>query len=96
MGINVSKHMGNLMDYLVQTPHQLQDQLRALRRAKGLTQKQLSVMLGVDQTRISDIENKPGAVNVAQFLRLLAALDVRIVLSSHPILPAASNKLPPR
>lgn len=96
MGINVFKHMSNFMDYVVQTPHQLQDHLRALRRAKGLTQKQLSVILGVDQTRISDIENKPGAVNVAQLLRLLAALDVRIVLSSRPILPAPPNKLPLR
>jgi len=83
------------MDYLVQMPGQLQDHLRALRRSKGLTQKQLSVMMGVDQTRISDIENKPGAVNVAQLLRLLAVLDVQVVLRTPPIVPAARAKLPP-
>jgi HTH-type transcriptional regulator/antitoxin HipB len=68
------------MDYVLQTPDQLGDHLRALRKAKGLTQRQLSVLLEVDQARISDIEKDPGAVNVAQFFRLLTALGAQAVL----------------
>ncbi len=72
------------MDYLLQTPDQLGDHLRALRKAKGLTQRQLSVLLGVDQARISDIEKNPGATSVAQFVRLLAALGAQAVLRTPP------------
>ena len=73
------------MDYVLQTPNQLGDHLRALRKAKGLTQRQLSVLLGVDQARISDIEKDPGAVNVAQFFRLLTALGAQAVLRTSPV-----------
>ena len=83
------------MDYVLQTAGQLEQHLRSLRKAKGLTQEQLSGVLGVDQTRISDIENNPGAVNIAQLVRLLSALDVQVVLRTPAILPAPSNKLPP-
>ena len=72
------------MDYLLQTPDQLRDHLRALRKAKGVTQQQLSVLLGVDQARISDIEKNPGATNVAQFIRLLTALGAQAVLRIPP------------
>jgi HTH-type transcriptional regulator/antitoxin HipB len=68
------------MDYILQNPSQLGDHVRALRKAKGLTQKQLSVLLGVDQTRISDIEKHTVTVNVGQLLRLLTALDAQVVL----------------
>jgi HTH-type transcriptional regulator / antitoxin HipB len=72
------------MDYVLQTSDQLGDHLRALRKAKGLTQRQLAVLLEVDQARISDIEKDPGAVNVAQFFRLLTALGAQAVLRIPP------------
>jgi HTH-type transcriptional regulator / antitoxin HipB len=82
------------MDCLLENAAELRHHLRALRKAKRLTQKQLSVLLGVDQTRISDIEKNPGAVNIAQLVQLLTTLDAQVVLRT-PILPAPSNKLPP-
>jgi HTH-type transcriptional regulator/antitoxin HipB len=80
------------MDYILQNPSQLGDHIRALRKAKGLTQKQLSVLLGVDQTRISDIERHPVTVNVAQLVRLLTALDAQVVLRAPPIASAPLKK----
>ena len=82
------------MDYPLQTSDQLRDHLRALRKARGLTQKQVSVLLGLDQARISDIENRPGAVSVAQVIQLLTALGAQVVLRIAPIAPGSLQPLP--
>ncbi len=63
------------MIYLIQTPTQLAAHLRALRTAKGWSQTQLGVKLGLSQTRIARIEKDPLAVSVAQILKILSALD---------------------
>lgn len=68
------------MDYPIRFPDQMRQQLRALRKAKGLTQAQLGKLLGVGQVRIAEIEKNPSAVSVAQLFKLLAALDVHLVL----------------
>jgi HTH-type transcriptional regulator/antitoxin HipB len=68
------------MDYPIRFPEQIRQQLRALRKTKGLTQTQLGKLLGVGQVRIADIEKDPAAVSVAQLFRLLTALDAHIVL----------------
>jgi HTH-type transcriptional regulator/antitoxin HipB len=68
------------MDYPIRFPDQIRQQLRALRRARGLTQAQLGKLLGVGQVRIADIEKAPSAISVAQLFKLLAALDAHIVL----------------
>ena len=79
------------MDYLIQTDGQLSAHLRALRKARGLSQVQLGAALGVGQTRIARIERDPTAVSVEQFLALLGALGVQLVLRSD----AASSKSAP-
>lgn len=68
------------MDYAIQTPRQLSAQLRALRKARGLSQAALGETLGVGQTRIARIEGKPTAVSVEQLIELLAVLGVQLVL----------------
>ena len=68
------------MDYPIQSPGQLSAHLRALRKSRGLNQAQLGAVLGVGQTRIARIERDPGAVSVEQFLGLLGALGVQMVL----------------
>lgn len=68
------------MDYLIQSPGQLSSHLRALRKAKGLSQQQLGAMLGVGQTRIARIENDPKSISVDQFLGMLSALGVHMIL----------------
>jgi len=68
------------MDYPIQSPGQLSAHLRSLRKSRGLNQVQLGAMLGVGQTRIARIERDPTAVSVEQFLALLGALGVQMVL----------------
>lgn len=70
-----------IVDYVVQVPSQLSDHLRALRKAKGLSQKQLGELVGVNQARIAKIENNATSISVDQLLKILATLGVRMVLS---------------
>ena len=68
------------MDYPIQSAGQLSAHLRSLRKARGLNQVQLGAVLGVGQARIARIERDPTAVSVEQFLDLLGALGVQMVL----------------
>lgn len=78
------------MSQTIQTPAQLSVHLRALRKAKGLSQVQLGALLGLGQTRIARIEKDPASISVAQLLKVLATLDVRISLNSNEAaLPAS-------
>ena len=70
------------MDYPIQLPGQLSAHLRSLRKSRGLSQAQLGAVLGVGQARIARIERDPTAVSVEQFLGLLGALGVQMVLRS--------------
>jgi HTH-type transcriptional regulator/antitoxin HipB len=67
-------------DYPIQSPGQLASHLRALRKVRGLSQAQLGSLLGVGQTRVARIEREPTSVSVAQFLEMLNALAVEMVL----------------
>ena len=79
------------MDYPIQSPGQLSAHLRSLRKARGLNQVQLGAALGVGQARIARIERDPAAVSVEQFLDLLGALGVQMVLrATGPRTPATS------
>lgn len=64
----------------LQTPAQLSDHLRSLRKSRGLTQADLGELVGLDQTRIAKIERDPRLVSVGQLMQLLAALRVRLLL----------------
>jgi HTH-type transcriptional regulator / antitoxin HipB len=79
------------MDYFLQTPAQLSSHLRALRKAKGLSQAQLGALLGLDQTRIARIERNPAVVSIDQLFRVLSALGVRLVLRPAEEVAVASR-----
>lgn len=66
------------MSFPIQTPSQLPAHLRALRTAKGWSQAQLGVKLGLSQARIARIEKDPLNVSVGQFLKVLSALDAKM------------------
>ncbi len=67
--------------YPVQTSAQLSVHIKSLRKARGLTQAALGERIGVRQVRIADIEKNPGAVSLDQLLRILHALDARLLLA---------------
>ena len=77
------------MDYPIQSPGQLSSHLRSLRKSRGFNQAQLGAALGVGQTRIARIERDPPAVSVEQFLALLGALGVQMVLRSNGLTSVA-------
>jgi HTH-type transcriptional regulator/antitoxin HipB len=65
---------------LLQTPAQLPQHLKALRKHRGLTQVQLASRLGIKQARYAFIESHPDTVSAAQLLDVFAALGVDILL----------------
>ncbi len=82
------------MDYLLQTPGQLAGHLRALRRATGLSQKELGERLGIGQSRITRIERDPLRVNFQQLQDYLNALGVQVVLRAPEGLGRTSTESP--
>lgn len=86
------------MDYPILLPDQLKSHLKSLRKARGLTQLQFGRMLGLGQVRIAEIEANPAAIGVDQLFKLLAALNVAVVLREgavvdvSPSAPKAAHK----
>jgi HTH-type transcriptional regulator/antitoxin HipB len=68
------------MDFTINLTSQLRVHLRALRKARGLTQTALGQQLGVGQARIAEIENNPGVVSVDQLMKVLSVLRASLVL----------------
>lgn len=73
------------MDFPIHLPSQLREHLRALRKARGLTQVALGQLLGVGQARIAEIESNPGVVSVDQLMKVLSVLHVSLVLRDDEI-----------
>ena len=84
------------MDYPIRFPDQIRQQLRALRKTKGLTQAELGKLLGVGQVRIAEIESDPSVVSVAQLFKLLTALDAHIVLRDSRPDDTSGSGTPPK
>ena len=81
------------MNYLLQTPAQLAKHLPSLRNARHLTQAQLGMLVGLDQTRIAKIESDPRRVSVGHLFKVLSALGVQVQLLCNEADPAP--KAPP-
>ena len=75
--------------YPVQSPTQLATCLRALRKARHLTQAELGLLLGVSRARVSEIERDPSQLGFSQLQRILHLLGCGLVIEPHgPELPA--------
>jgi HTH-type transcriptional regulator/antitoxin HipB len=79
------------MSYEIITTAQLAAHMRSLRRAQELTQSALGARVGLSQSRIGKIERRPAQVSVGELLRVLAALDVRVVLQPARTASAAAK-----
>jgi HTH-type transcriptional regulator/antitoxin HipB len=64
----------------IRTAKDLGAAIKQARAKRGLTQTELAQILGIDQARISTIERGSPGVSVGAILRILAALDARIVI----------------
>ncbi len=84
------------MNILLHSPIQLSAHLKSLRQSQKLTQAQLGTRIGVKQARIADIEKNPGNVSVAQLMKILHALDARLLLAApQPSATAVTAQEPP-
>ncbi|HMS05245.1 MAG TPA: helix-turn-helix domain-containing protein [Burkholderiaceae bacterium] len=79
------------MDFPIHLTSQLREHLRALRKARGLTQAALGRLIGVGQARIAEIESNPGAVSVDQLMKVVSALRASLVLRDD-VLDATANR----
>lgn len=77
--------------YRITAVGQLSTHLAAFRRAAGLTQAELAQRLGVSHSRISQIETAPDRVTVGQFLTVLRALRVEMLLGRRDTSRPAAN-----
>ncbi|HVT92612.1 MAG TPA: helix-turn-helix domain-containing protein [Bryobacteraceae bacterium] len=68
------------MDYPIKTPTQLGAVLKGFRRDQKFTQADLGARVGLPQNAISDIESSPDRSSLARVFKLLAALDLDLVI----------------
>lgn len=76
---------------VVANSQQLGAHVRALRKARGLTQTDVARMLGVSKMRVATIEKDVGRVATATVLGLIQLLGGAVRLD----LPDAGNEAPP-
>ncbi len=72
------------MEYALRIAGQLRQQLRSLRKTRGLSQVALGGLLGVTQRRIAEIEANPAVVSIAQITRILGVLGAELVVRETP------------
>ncbi len=73
--------MRSNMQQLMISPKALGVLLRDLRKQKGLTQAELGRKVGLDQKKVSLMENGNPNMRVASLFRLLSALDYGLVVA---------------
>lgn len=68
------------MDYSIHTASQLGVALKSRRKVSGLTQAKAAQKVGLLPKTISALESHPETSSVESFLKLIAALDLELVL----------------
>lgn len=68
----------------------LRGRLRGLRVARGLSQRELGLLLGVNQKRVARIEAAPELASLGQVRRLLTLLGARMEIVESVPVPEAS------
>ena len=69
-----------MSDFSIKTPQQLGSVLKGFRRDKGLTQETVGAKVGLAQKAVSKLELDPGTAGLNQVFKLLAALDLELVI----------------
>ncbi|RUO24333.1 transcriptional regulator [Aliidiomarina minuta] len=64
-------------------PEQLSTFIKEQRKKAGMTQKQVSQLVGIRVATISDFENKPESCKLETFFKILAALNLQLDVTSR-------------
>jgi HTH-type transcriptional regulator/antitoxin HipB len=68
------------MEYFIPTPKVLGTILQGIRKSKKVTQSEVGVLFGLEQTTVSSIENGAAGTRLDTLFRLLAALDLEMII----------------
>lgn len=71
------------MGDVVRTPRQLAQVLKAHRKQMRLTQREASEKVGLLPKTVSALELRPGASSLDSFFRLIAALNLELVVQER-------------
>jgi HTH-type transcriptional regulator/antitoxin HipB len=77
MGLSL---LTDMKSYSIKTPQQLGAVLQGCRKARALTQAQTGERIGLPQKEISKLELDPSNTTLARVFKLLAALELEIVV----------------
>lgn len=64
-------------------PEQLSTYIKEQRKKSGMTQQQVSQLVGIRVATISDFENKPESCKLETFFKILAALNLQLDVTSR-------------
>lgn len=70
------------MEELVVSPETLGRAIKRQRKSNGITQREAGEAFRLDQSTVSDIENGTPGTRLETLFRLLAALDLEMVIRS--------------
>jgi HTH-type transcriptional regulator/antitoxin HipB len=70
-------------DYTIRTPQQLGAVLQGYRKTQQLTQAQVGARVGLPQKEISKLELNATNTSLARVFKLLAALDLELVVRAR-------------
>jgi len=73
-----------MREFHVRSPDQLPALLQSFRKAKGWTQAETALRLGVTQQTYSALERNAGKVSAERLLQLLNLLGVELLLQTKP------------
>jgi HTH-type transcriptional regulator/antitoxin HipB len=78
-------------DFPIKTPEQLGAVLQGYRRDRKLTQQRVGAKVGLAQKAVSKMELAPGRAGLSQVFKLLAALDLELVIRPRGSLSSPSE-----
>ena len=67
-------------DYPIKTPEQLGAVLQGCRKTHQLTQAQVGARVGLPQKEVSKLEKNPANTSLVRVFKLLAALDLELMV----------------
>jgi HTH-type transcriptional regulator / antitoxin HipB len=77
------------MRHIITTPAQVGQILRSARRARGLSQQEAGVRLGLSQNRLSELEKGAAGISLSQLLAMTALYGLQFEIASRETPPQA-------
>jgi HTH-type transcriptional regulator/antitoxin HipB len=80
------------VQHILLTPLQAGRLLQSARKAAGKSQAELAARVGLSQSRLSKLEQNPGALTLDQLLALCGALGLELTVQPRGEAPASGTE----